>query len=855
MSLEPILPVDEKSSSGFLKKTLKLLIILALIGLIVACLALFFIYKHYSKDLPDHQQLSDYDPPTVTRLYANDGQMLAEYAEQKRLFIPIEAIPNKVKNAFISAEDKNFYQHKGVDIEGLSRAILRNIKSYFTGGSMIGGSTITQQVVKNFLLTNERSIERKIKEAILAFRINDTLSKDEVLELYLNEIFLGNRSYGVAAAALNYFNKSLNELTVEEAATLAALPKAPSRIDPTKYPEKALNRRNWVINRMLDDGYLTKEQAEKAIATPINLVENEQIELINATFFTDAVRKELIENFTEEKVYNAGYTVRTTLNPQYQKIAEESLLKGIINYDKRHGWRGAIARGEKNQTAGEILASVKIPPLPNNWQIAIVSKVDAKSARIIIADGSEGKIPLKYLKWARKYIGVDSLGKKITKASQVLKKRHVIAVKPSSKDGEYHLMQVPKINGAIVAQDPHTGKVLAMVGGYNYAESQFNRVTQARRQPGSSFKPFVYLAAFENGFAPNSIIVDEEIQLQSKTSDLRLWTPKNSSGKYYGPTTLRVGLEKSRNAMTVRLTDLMGLDKVVNISKRLHIFDNPQAVYSLSLGSEETTLMKLTSAYSMMVNGGKEISSAIVEHVQDRKGKIIYRRDERNCQDCVIRTDNNIEVSENDDDFAKTIKATLNNKDNQQLRIEEINPPLLADERAEVINPINAYQVVSTLEGAIQRGTAASIRQKNITLAGKTGTTNDTYDAWFVGFSPDLVVGVFIGFDKPETLGRREYASKVAAPIWANFMKKALKDKADIPFRRPDGVKLVKIDLKSGLLPSPSTPSKDIIYEAFKDGQEPNSYDDSYSFENNNFNNDNDNFDYDFNSPTTGGVY
>lgn len=770
-------------------------------GSILAAIGGSYLIYQYGRDLPDYTKLAEYSPPTVTRLYADDGRMMQEYAKEKRLFVPIVAIPKKLIHAFVAAEDQNFYTHAGIDFMSILRAVVKNAANVGQNKSLVGGSTITQQVVKNFLLTNEKSLDRKIKEAILAFRITKAFSKDKIMELYLNQIYLGNRSYGVAAAALNYFDKSIDALTIEEVAMLAALPKAPASIDPKKYPKRAKERRDWVIGRMEIEGFIDEDEAKEAIAKPITIVQRNEMELVgDADSFSEAVRLELTSLYGEEGVYEKGLAVRTTLVPKLQTYAQEALSNGLREYDKRHGYRGAVAKIKNIVNYASELKTVHKPALIGDWDLAVVLEVNKEAAKIAIDDKTSGIIPLKNLAWARQYINENSLGKEIKEPADTVSVGDVVMVRNTNvKQGdatEYFLEQIPQVNGAIVAMDPYTGKVLAMVGGYGYDGSEFNRAMQAKRQPGSAFKPFVYLAALENGFAPNSIIVDEPIQFKG-------WSPKNYSGEYYGPTTLRVGVEKSRNAMTVRLTQVMGIDKVMDVSKRFNIYDNPQRNLSIALGSAETTLMRLTNAYAMLVNGGKVVSPSLIERIQDRNGKTIYKRDNRPCVKCVI--DASGEYS------------------------SVIAPPDVQEYRDQVADPIAAYQMVSILEGVVQRGTGKSLLELEKTLAGKTGTTNDSFDAWFMGFNANLAVGVYVGFDTPRTLGRLETGSSAALPIWKEFAKSAFEKEPDIPFRRPSGIKLVKVDIGSGLLASPDTPKDNIIFEAFRAGTEPGAVSESNS--------------------------
>lgn len=785
------------------------LITLLFIGGFLGSLAILYVVFHYSRDLPEYAQLAEYSPSTVTRLYAADGRMIKEYAKEKRIFVPINAIPKRLINAFIAAEDKNFYSHPGIDVVSIVRAAVKNVTNIGKNRSLVGGSTITQQVVKNFLLTNEKSFERKIKEAILAFRITQAFPKDKIMELYLNEIYLGNRSYGVAAAALNYFNKSIDELTIEEAAMLASLPKAPSSLDPRRFPEKAKARRNWVVGRMEEEGYIDEVESLLSIAQPIIVVDRDKTEIVqNASFFAEAVRQKLEKIYGEEGVYEEGLAVRTTIEPVLQNYAENALKKGLLQYDKRHGWRGPFAHIENisDLTPEELqikLSELKKPGSFAKWELAVVTSLSNKAANITLASAEKGTISLKTLRWAKEYIDDNEMGDDITHPSGVLKIGDIVPVRPLRNQKadvvikKYALEQLPQISGAIVAMDPHSGKILAMVGGYYYGDSQFNRAIQAKRQPGSAFKPFVYLAALENGFAPNSIIVDDEVQLEMG-EEMPGWRPKNYSGKYYGSTTLRVGVEKSRNAMTVRLAQLMGISKVIEIAKRLDINPDPDRNFAVALGAAETNLVSLTNAYSMLVNGGKKIQPSMIERIQDRNGSTIYKRDNRICTTCLIG-----DIEETEELFE--------------------NYPILEDNREQIINPIVAYQTTSILEGVVQRGTGRRLKSLNKVLAGKTGTTNDSIDAWFMGFSADLAIGVYVGFDTPKTLGKHETGASAALPIWKDFAKHALKNKPDIPFRRPAGVKLVKIDATTGKLPSPDTPTENIIFEAFKAGTEPTS--------------------------------
>lgn len=808
------------------KKFLRLFFYLAISLFIIGVVAIFSVVAYFSKGLPNHKMLKNYNPSITTRLYSNNGKFLKEYAKEKRLFVPIEQIPDLVKNAFISAEDASFYEHMGIDLKSIISAGFSNIYGKITKtGSLRGGSTITQQVAKNFLLTNEQTLTRKIREAILSVRMTQTFSKDKILELYLNQIFLGNRSYGVASAALNYFNKSLDELTIEEVALLASLPKAPAKLDPTRNdPRDAIARRNWVIDRMLDLDYINKDEAKIAKAKPIVLHEKNIEEVSNGEFFSEEVRKRLVAMYGENNLLEGGNVVITTLDPELQKIADEYLKRGIENYDKRHGFRGPIGNisGEINfqNNWADLLSDFRTDlKYRKTWDKAVVLKIDEENQNIIVGvkkvdyddsfkdklENNEfiktsnddkllifGFIPLKNVKWARKFISIDELGSEIASITDLdLKIGDVIFVEENKKiPNEYFLRQLPQVNGALVAMDPHTGRVLAMMGGYIDSQLDFNRATQAERQPGSTMKTFAYLTALENGWTPASIVVDEEIELDQGLGRPP-YKPKNNEGEgvYYGPTTLRVGLEKSRNVTTIRLASEVGIDKVAKTVKRFGINNRPKKIYSLVLGSTETNLLKMVRAYAMIVNGGKKITPTLIEKIQDKNGKTIYRRENIDCEYCLP---------------------------DENININELVIPEIPDTREEITDSATAYQMTHLLEGVVQRGTGWRAKAIQKPVGAKTGTTNDGKDAWFVGFSADLAVGVYVGYDVPEYLGLNEMGSSVAGPIFVNFMKNALKDKPAIPFRVPNSVNLIKIDTKTGYYPTPDSNPKDLVLEAFK---------------------------------------
>lgn len=743
-------------------------------SLVIGVMAVFFIIRHYSADLPSTDQLANYNPPVVTRLYAADGKLLAEYAKEKRFFVPLSSIPKSVQQAFISAEDQNFYNHKGVDIYGIGRALYENAINYGTGRSPVGGSTITQQVVKNFLLTSEKSMERKVKEAILAYRISNIYTKEKVLELYLNEIYLGQGTYGVAAAALNYFNKSLDALTTEEIALLAAMPKAPANYDPTRNYDAALTRRNYVIDRMMEDGYITQAEAERATATAITLTPRDIGETAHADYFAEEVRRRLAQLYGSDALYKGGLFVKTTVDPELQKHADNALRYALRLYDRRHGFRGPVGQittGEGWQEELKSFPDTTHVPIFNDQQIAVVLNLGTE-ASIGLVNGKRAVVPAGELTWAKRYVGRIVVDGKTQTIAGVLRAGDVIIVEPLAADAkQFRVTQVPEVNGAMVVMDPHSGRVLALSGGYAYGgPDQFNRATQAKRQPGSAFKPFVYLTALENGFNPTSIVVDGPIEL-SQGEGLPMWRPKNYEGKFLGPTTLRRGLEKSRNTMTVRLAVMLGIKRIQRMAVRFGIYDaDTRADLSMVLGAKETTLLKLANSYAMFVNGGRKVEASLIERIDDRNGITIFRRDARDCVECTLSAES---------DGSAT-------------------PPTIADDRDQIIDPRVAYQIVSILEGVVQRGTAVAARSLNRPMGGKTGTTNDSRDTWFMGFTPDLIIGTYIGYDQPRSLGAKETGGRVALPAFMNFVQNALKDKPTVPFRVPSGIQLVPVNAVTG---------------------------------------------------------
>ena len=775
-------------------------------GMIVGILALGGVawYVHdLSKDLPDFEVLNAYEPPVTTRIYANDGSLMSEYARQRRLFLPIQAVPDVVKQAFISAEDKNFYTHPGIDVVALARAVVTNIQNLGTNRRQLGASTITQQVAKNFLLSSERSIDRKIKEAILSLRIEQAYSKDRILELYLNEIFLGLGSYGVAGASLTYFDKSVNELNLQEAAYLAALPKAPNNYHPFDDTQAAIERRNWVIDQMVKNGYASVEEAEEAKSQTLGVNPRRRTNYLFASeYFSEEVRRDIVERYGEDALYEGGLSIRTTLDPALQVMARRALQTGLIEYDQERGWRGPHKRLElaEGEDWGPKLADIS--PLSDvpEWKLAVVLAVDDKAATIGLHPESEvsgklsdvreqGSIAFEDMKWAAKVRIKGEDNRTAKTADGILKVGDVVFVSGVSDDkpDAYALQQPPEIEGAIIVMDPHTGRVLAMEGGFSFDESQFNRATQAYRQPGSSFKPFVYAAALDNGYTPSSVVLDAPLRIEQAGSGI--WEPKNYGGGYAGPSTLRVGIERSRNLMTVRLAKDMGMPLVAEYARRFGVYDNMKPLLSMSLGSGETTALRMVSAYAVLANGGRKINPSFIDRIQDRYGKTIFKHDERLCETC--------------------------NSTAWQGQAE----PVLEDNREQVLDPMTAYQVTSMLEGVVQRGTATKVSALGVPVAGKTGTTNDEKDAWFVGYTPDLVAGVYMGFDNPRPMGHGSTGGGLAAPVFLDFMKSALAGKTPVDFRVPRGIKLIPIDRKTGL--QAQAGQDGVILEAFKPGTAP----------------------------------
>ena len=745
----------------------KILIIISTIGLLLFISVIAVLWT-YSNTLPDYKFLKKYKPPVSSKLYSGSGQLVSDFSSEKRIFVPYEAIPKKVIFSFLSAEDKNFFSHPGVDAKGIVRAVIKNISNIINSKRLEGASTITQQVAKNFLLSNEVSINRKIKEAILAFRIERALSKERILELYLNQIYLGEGAYGIASASLAYFDKPISKLNFKEAALLAALPKAPSRYNPFKSKELAKHRRNLVIKNLYENNYINNNLYNELMKSEIKLNKRKKIFLEDARYYVEDVRKFIIEKYGFDKVYKQGFNIKSPLNLNLQSIATKSLRDGLVDYDKRKGWRGPLSNKKyKSNWSNE----VKKYKLENSigWDLAIIKKINQNFIEIETNKKVKGVIKFNELNWIKE------------QNKQNFKIGDIIYVK-KIRENLFSLMQLPNVNGGIIVMDPFTGRILAMSGGFSFKMSEFNRVTQALRQPGSAFKPFIYALALENNYTPSSLVLDAPIVLEQGV-DQKLWKPENYGKKFYGPSTLRTGIEKSRNLMTVRIAQNLGIKKITDFSKKLNIYENPEELMSISLGSAETTLLKLTSAYASFVNGGKMVKPIFVDRIQDSTGKTIFNSETRKCIKC------------------------------EQISFISEQIPKIKDNFPQIFSAETAYQITSMLEGAVKRGTGKRLKDLNLDLAGKTGTTNENTDAWFVGFTSNLVVGVYIGFDEPKSLGKFETGAKTALPIFKYFIKKAVNKDHARPFKVAKNIKMMVVDPITGK--KANFASKKTIIEAF----------------------------------------
>ena len=750
-------------------KLIKKLLIFGFLSSIFTLVVIVSILWIYSNKLPDYKYLKSYKPPVSSKLYSGNGVLVSDFSSEKRIFIPYSAISQSVINAFLSAEDKNFFDHPGVDAKGVVRAIKNNIFNILNSKRLEGASTITQQVAKNFLLTNEISIDRKIKEAILAFRIERVLSKKRILELYLNQIYLGEGSYGIASASLRYFNKPISELDYGEAALLAALPKAPSKYNPYKNPELAKFRRNLVLNNLLDNNFINKDQHSILVNTEIKLKKRKRIYLEDSRYYVEDVRKNVIENYGFDKVYKQGFNIKTPLNLQLQKIATQSLRNGLQEFDKRKGWRGPLTNKKSHKNWKKDLSKFY---LENSlgWELAIVKRIDKFETVIETESNEKGIINYNDIDWTRKDF------KKLFKIGDIIYVKRI-------SDSNYSLKQMPKANGGIVVMDPYSGRVLALSGGFSFKKSEFNRASQAKRQPGSAFKPFIYALALENNFLPTSLVLDAPVVLD-QGSDLKMWKPENYGKKFYGPSTLRTGIEKSRNLMTVRIAQELGIDKIINFSKKLNIYENPDELMSISLGSAETTLLKITSAYCSFLNGGKLVNPILIDRIQDSEGKTIFNNEKRYCENCDL------------------------------ISYDGSSNPIIKNKYQQIFSPQTAYQITSMLKGVIERGTGKGLKDLKLELAGKTGTTNKNTDTWFIGFTSNLVVGVYIGYDNPKSLGKFETGSKTAMPVFKEFIKKTANTYNARPFKVADNIKMMVVDAKTGKKANSKTQLA--IIESFK---------------------------------------
>ncbi|MDB3949381.1 PBP1A family penicillin-binding protein [Candidatus Pelagibacter sp.] len=749
-------------------------ILILSLGLLSAFSILAILWA-FSNNLPDYKFLKSYKPSVSSKVYSGDGELVNDFSTEKRIFVPYNAISERVINSFLSAEDKNFYTHPGVDAKGVLRAVIKNISNVVSSRRLEGASTITQQVAKNFLLTNEVSLNRKIKEAILAFRIERALSKERILELYLNQIYLGGGAYGVASASLEYFDKPISELSYDEAALLAALPKAPSRYNPYRDIKLAKFRRDLVLKNLYQNNYITNDQYKKFIDKKIILKKRKKTFTEDTSYYVEDIRKNVVDQLGFDKVYKQGLNISTPINLSLQKIAIKSLREGLITYDQRKGWRGPLLREKKISNWQDKLDKFRLEK-SINWNLAIVKKIDKFSVKILTDKNINGIIKYENISWIKKEF------------SEILKIGDVVYVE-SLNDDLFALRQLPEINGGIVVMDPFTGRVLALSGGFSFKKSEFNRATQALRQPGSAFKPFIYALALENGYTPSTLILDAPLVLE-QGFDLKMWKPENYGKKFYGPSTLRMGLEKSRNLMTVRIAQDLGLKKIVNFSKQLGIYDNPSELLSISLGSAETTLLKLTSAYSSFVNGGKLIKPIMIDRIQDSEGNTIFNNEKRKCVNC------------------------------DQISHLSQKYPEIENKFSQIFSPQTAYQMTSILEGTVQNGTAKKLKDLNLDLAGKTGTTNGNTDTWFVGFTSKLVIGVYVGSDNPKSLGKYETGAKTALPIFKNFIIKAVKKEDARPFKVADNILMRVIDPVTG--EKVLTESKSTIIEAYKNIQTDN---------------------------------
>ena len=762
-------------------------------GVMVGALSVGAVIWVYSQDLPSHTSLAQYQPPTISRIYSREGRIIDEFAQERRLFTPASDIPDLIKHAFISAEDKNFYNHNGFDTRGMASALIDAIKS--RGANLRGASTITQQVMKNFLLSGDRRLERKIKEIILATRVEEALDKEKILELYLNEIFLGQNSYGVTAAAQTYFNKTLWELAPHEAAFLASLPKAPSDFHPVRRKDRLTQRRNFVLREMMENGYISKATYEAERALPLRSVQNGDFPsfrtaLPDRDYFTDEIRRQLSQDFGEDSFFSGGYSVRATVDPGLQNLAGDALRARLEDYDREKGdWRGTDQRltADKLATADQWQAALKSLDLPRGinaggkWHLAVVLDVQDQYLQIGIEDQPDlGRVPRADIRWMK-----GNFFDNFTKGDVVYVRA---ALDDAGKRPHWSLRQIPQIQGAFMAMDVNTGRVLAMQGGFSYKTSVFNRATQAWRQPGSNFKPFVYAAALDSGYSPATIVIDAPIEVNTPEG---LWTPKNAGSRFYGPTPMRTGIEQSRNLMTIRLAQELGMETIARYAEGFGLYDNMNPYLANALGAQETTLFRVVSAYAMFANGGERVEPTLVDRVQDRFGRTVYRHDARKCVDC------------------------------DQAELPPRAAPRILSSRERIMDAITAYQLTSMMQGTVQRGTAAGVVRLDVPVAGKTGTTNEARDVWFTGFTSNIVAGCYMGFDVPRPLGRGAYGASMCGPVFQKFMTEAVKKYGGGSFHIPAGGHFINMDRNTGArLPADAT-GENVIAEFFRDGDEP----------------------------------
>ncbi len=750
---------------------IKLLLIFLFIFGFISISIIFYTLWRYSSELPSYESIVKYKPNLSSRIYSSDGLLLKSFYTEERIFIPINRIPKNIKNAFLASEDKNFYNHYGIDIFAILRAFLTNITNINSNKRVVGASTITQQVVKNILLSNELSYSRKIKEIILAIRIENILEKEDILELYLNDIYLGYGSYGIGSASLNYFNKSIYDLELHEIAFLAALPKAPNNYNPKNNYSKAIDRRNWVIDRMFLNKFIKKEDLNYK-NKPLEVYKRANIEFSDADYFYEEIRKELFKKFGKEKLYSEGLIIKTALDSNIQKSANISLIEGLLEYQNRQGWDGLLENTTLENFLNKRDYYKNINPFFSKWETVIVNKANHKIIEVINHNQIKIKIELN-----------NDLNKWLSNVT--FNEGDVIYIE--KKNNNYIIHQEPKVNGAIIVVDPYSGDILALSGGYSFNKSEFNRATQAKRQPGSAFKPIVYLAALNEGYSPATLILDAPYVVDQGPG-LPKWKPSNYTEEFYGLTTMRTGIEKSRNLMTVRLANRIGMSKILKMAEHFDINKGLDNKLSMSLGSGVITLKELTNAYAIIANGGKKIKPKLITSIYSKDGKKIYDTRLKKCLECKLNS-----ISSN------------------------LKTPNLEEEKNIIIDPRLAYQITSMMEGVIQRGTAKKLQDLNVPIAGKTGTTNQNKDAWFIGYTPDLVIGVFVGYDQPKSLGYKQTGSSVAVPIFKKFAQKIKINKNKKPFRIPSGISFVRIDPNNGLV----SDKNGSINEPFILGSEP----------------------------------